>query len=130
MGVGEKKKILVVDDDPAILQILTDKLISERFNVVQAHNGVEALQFSYSEHPEMILLDLLMPEMSGLEVMKELRERDEWGKSIPIIVITNVDPDEDTVRAVAKAKPFFFFSKGIFSLDDLVKKIREKLGAN
>jgi two-component system alkaline phosphatase synthesis response regulator PhoP len=125
--VDGKRKILAVDDDSEVLQIVTDKLKSGGFNVVQAVNGQDGLRLAESEHPDLILLDLLMPIMGGLEVMKKLRESDEWGKNVPIIVITNVDPDENTVRAVAKAKPYYFFSKGIFSLDELVLKIRECL---
>jgi CheY-like chemotaxis protein len=125
--VGEKKKILAVDDDPSILQIVSDKLTSEGFNVVQAPNGQEGLRLAESERPDVILLDLLMPIMGGLEVMKRLRSSGEWGRNVPIMVITNVDPDENTVRAVAKAQPYYFFSKGIFSLEELVKKIKECL---
>ena len=123
--MGEKKKILAVDDDPSILQIVTDKLTVEGFDVIQAPNGQEGLRLAEAEKPDLILLDLLMPIMGGLEVMKHLRESGEWGKKVPIIVITNVDPDENTVRAVAKAQPYYFFSKGIFSLEELVVKVKE-----
>lgn len=125
--VSEKKKILVVDDDAAIVQILSDKLNKEGFVPIAAADGEEGLKMAESQHPDLILLDLLMPKMDGLEVMKKLRESSEWGKRLPIMIITNTDPDENMVRAVARDKPCYFFSKGIFDLDDMIKRIREEL---
>jgi two-component system OmpR family response regulator len=124
--VEERKKILIVDDDAEVRQILADKLIAEGFDVIQAVDGETGLQSADAARPDLILLDLIMPKIDGVGVMTKLREN-EWGKNEPIIIITNIDPDENTVRAMAKCKPYYFFSKGMFDLDDLVNKIKEIL---
>lgn len=126
--MSEKKKILVIDDDSMIVQVLADKLTSEGFEPITAKDGEEGIKLATSQNPDLILLDLLMPKMGGVEVMEKLRAASDWGKNIPIIIITNVDPDENTVRAVAKARPYYFFTKGLFDLEMLMKKIKERIG--
>lgn len=122
-----KKKILVADDDPSMIQVLTDKLAGEGFIVVVASNGQECLELAEKQKPDLMLLDLMMPAMNGMEVLEKIRAMDEWGKTIPVIVITNIDPDESVVRRITKAKPYFFYSKGIFNLDEMAIKIKEAL---
>jgi len=122
--VDGKKKILVVDDDASVVQILTDKLVNEGFIVFRATNGAECLKLAEEKKPDLIVLDLMMPVMGGLEVLEKLRSSGEWGKKMPVVIITNIDPDENIVRRIAKTKPFYFYAKGIFDLDELVKKIK------
>ena len=121
------KKILIADDDEAMLQIMADKLKSEGFAVTTTRNGKEAVSMSTAEHPDLILMDILMPEMSGLEAMKKLREIGEWGKNVPIFIITSVDPDDETIKAVADDKPTYYLMKGGLDLNEMVSRIREQL---
>jgi DNA-binding response OmpR family regulator len=80
-----KKKILLVDDDPAIRQILLRLLMDEGFNVLPAADGVEALNAAERTHFDLVLLDLNMPHKNGWETFEQLAERDPL---LPIIVIT------------------------------------------
>lgn len=89
--VDMPKKILVVDDDPDILDALTMILESQDYIVVTAKNGVEGLANLKAEMPDLMILDLLMPKMDGFRVLKELQDP-RWSKykSIPILVLTSV----------------------------------------
>jgi two-component system alkaline phosphatase synthesis response regulator PhoP len=85
------KKILVVDDDPDILDAVTMILESQNYAVVTAHDGVEGLANLKAERPDLMILDLLMPKMDGFAVCKELQDP-RWSKyrDIPILILTSV----------------------------------------
>ncbi len=84
-------KILVVDDDPDILEMLTLILESHNYKVVTARDGVEALDKLRAENPDLMILDLLMPKMDGFAVCKELQDS-RWSKyrNMPIVILTSV----------------------------------------
>ena len=86
-----KGKILVVDDDPDILDALTMILESQGYQVVTAQDGVEGLANLKAEKPDLMILDLLMPKMDGFAVCKELQDP-RWAKfrDIPILILTSV----------------------------------------
>ena len=88
------KKILVVDDDPDILDAVTMILESQGYQVVTARDGVEGLANLKAEKPDLLILDLLMPKMDGFAVFKELQEP-QWGEFsiIPILMLTSVRED-------------------------------------
>ena len=73
------KKILIVEDEEIMLKALVEKFSSEGFEVVQAIDGEEGLKKALCEKPDIILLDILLPKMDGMAVLKKLRE-DTWGK--------------------------------------------------
>ncbi|HQB85318.1 MAG: Alkaline phosphatase synthesis transcriptional regulatory protein PhoP [Parcubacteria group bacterium ADurb.Bin247] len=80
------KKILIIDDDEILVDLLRNKLEESGFAVFIAHNGVEGLKAIKKENPDIILLDIVMPEMGGFEVMEELQKE---GIQIPIIIVSN-----------------------------------------
>jgi len=84
-------KILVVDDDPDILDAVTMILESQGYKVVTARDGIEGLANLKAEHPDLMILDLMMPKMDGFAVCKELQDP-RWSKykSIPILILTSV----------------------------------------
>jgi CheY-like chemotaxis protein len=79
--------VLVVDDDAEIRETLTGLLEHEGYTVLRAENGVQALEQLRRRHPDVVLLDLMMPVMSGWEVIEELEESGEL-ESVPIIVVS------------------------------------------
>jgi CheY-like chemotaxis protein len=100
--------VLVVDDDPDILDAICDILESEGYRVSRARHGVEALQRVESERPSIILLDLMMPVMDGLTFAQHLRERP-LGRTIPIVVISAEGNPQRAAAVGAQgylAKPF------------------------
>lgn len=86
-----KKKILIVDDDPDILDALTMILEAKDYQVVTARDGVEGLANLRAEKPDLLILDLLMPKMDGFAVCKELQDP-RWSRfrTIPILILTSV----------------------------------------
>jgi DNA-binding response OmpR family regulator len=88
-----KMKLLVVEDEPAICQMYQFKLQKSGYKVRVANNGQEGLKLCQSFCPDLILLDLRMPVMSGDEMLEKLRITD-WGASIRVIILTNLSKDE------------------------------------
>ncbi len=83
-------KLLVIDDDPDIRDVLSAFLEAEGFEVITAADGLEGLELIRSENPDLIILDLMMPEVDGFEVCNKLRDP-RWARwsSIPIVVLTS-----------------------------------------
>jgi twitching motility two-component system response regulator PilH len=83
------KKILIVDDDPDVILFIATILKDHGYQSVDATNGQEGLKMVHSENPDMVLLDLMMPQKSGIALLTELK-RDEKLKEIPVIMVTGV----------------------------------------
>ncbi|GAF83862.1 unnamed protein product, partial [marine sediment metagenome] len=88
-----KTTILVVDDEPAILDVLTYNLEKAHYRVLQARNGEEALDLAREQTPDLIILDLMLPGLDGFEVCRTLRQEGE----VPIIMLTALDEEVDRV---------------------------------
>lgn len=88
----EEHKILLVDDDPDLIRAMRTILESQSYQVIPARNGIEALNKVREEQPDLIILDLLMPELDGFGVCRELRENPEYSEhsQIPILILTAV----------------------------------------
>ena len=89
MGSATAKKILVVEDDKDILQLVKLYLENEGFRTITAANGAEALKLVKAEHPDLIVLDLMLPEIDGLEVCRKLRVAPQTAM-LPIIMLRQV----------------------------------------
>lgn len=118
-----KKAVLVVEDESPLREALRDKLEHEGFMVFVATDGEQGLALALREHPDVVLLDLLMPKMDGVEMAKRLRA-DAWGKQAKVIILTNV-ADLSHVSTVLDEQIFDYLVKADTPIDDLVAKIRE-----
>jgi len=124
--VGEKrKKILLVDDTRTIILFEKMLLAGEGFDIRSAYNGREALNLVYEDPPDLILLDLLMPEMDGYEVCERLKN-DPATSSIPIIVVSTRSSEESIKRCLSMGADYYIF-KPINKLE-LLEKISSALG--
>jgi signal transduction histidine kinase/DNA-binding response OmpR family regulator len=126
LGVGENgqfKRVLVVDDDRHIVEWLKEALTNSGFVVKGAYNGHEALALAREDAPDLILLDLKMPDMDGYEVIRNLR-RDQATRDIPVIVITGIslDDDYDHVKILGMGVEHMLTKP--FSIETLVEEIR------
>lgn len=121
----EKKKILVIDDNEGLNTVLVDKFKISGFVARGASDGEDGLKKALEFHPDMILLDLVMPKMDGIEMLKKLRE-DEWGKNAKVIVLTLLDK-VDYVAETMKNNIYGYLVKTDLGLDDIVKKIQDIL---
>jgi two-component system alkaline phosphatase synthesis response regulator PhoP len=91
------KKILIVDDDPDLVEAVTMILESKHYDVAAAYGGVEGLQKAKTENPDLIVLDVMMPDKDGYAVCKELTADPKWSK-IPILLLTAVVSKIPTTR--------------------------------
>ncbi len=98
MPEGEKPNILVVDDEPINVELLEAYLIGE-YNIITAYNGEEALEKVKSEHPDLILLDIMMPGMDGYEVCRILKN-DSKTQFIPIVMVTALSERDDRIKSI------------------------------
>ncbi len=121
----EGKKVLVVDDEEPLQQALRDTLSREGFNVLTAKNGDEGLKTALEQHPDLILLDFIMPKMDGMTMLKQLR-LDGWGKLARVVILTNLSDNEKIADAM-NSETFDYFVKSDTKIHELVKKIKEKL---
>ncbi len=120
------KTVLVVEDDKAILDILVYKIEEQGYKVLEAIDGENGLDIALNQHPNLILLDLLLPEMSGLDMLGKLR-KDKWGKHVPVFVLTNLRENEMIYKSVAlKAEAYFIKSDS--SLARIATEVKNKLG--
>jgi DNA-binding response OmpR family regulator len=120
-------KILIVEDEQGLLNTLADEFSSTGFTVLKSSNGVEGLRTALHEHPDAILLDIMMPQMDGLTMMQKLRA-DAWGASAKVILLTNLDPDGDVIQKVNEYKPTYYFVKSNIKIEELLTKIKEVVG--
>lgn len=120
-----KKTILIVEDDIDLLAVLVKKFQMEKFQVLQAPDGKLGLEEAVKHKPDLILLDIIMPVMDGMTMLKKLRE-DAWGKDVPVIMLTNLS-DENKVAEALQGKVYDYLVKSDWNLDDVVKKVRERL---
>lgn len=125
---SEKVVIEIVEDDNTLLEVLVDKFTREGFKVIEAKNGKDGLDIALSEHPDLILLDILLPVMDGWTMLQKLRAENEWGKKVPVIVLTNLSSDDETqIANIVKLEPSYFLIKADWKIEDLVEKVRERL---
>lgn len=120
-----KQKILIIENEIATRKVLADKLTREKFIVIQAANGEAGLEMALQEKPDLILLDIFMPKMNGLEVLNELH-KNKWGKHVPVIVLSNINDDHKMLAAI-KHGNYDYLVKTNHNLSSLVAKIRAKL---
>jgi signal transduction histidine kinase/DNA-binding response OmpR family regulator len=116
-----KGTILVVEDDPDSLELTCKTLVQAGWSVNAAENGMEAIEIIENNPPMLILLDLMMPEMDGFEVIKKMRYHPEW-QLIPIIVITSVELSSVEHAQLSKQVQNIFH-KGKYELQDLLNEV-------
>lgn len=117
-----KKKLLWVEDDKLIGTILAKKLIASGFDLAHAKNGEEALASLKQKIPDVIVLDLLLPGMSGFDILQQIR-MDEKLKNVPVIILSNLSKPSDIDKAKMLGAQKFLV-KAATSLDQIVSEIK------
>ncbi|MDO8548225.1 MAG: response regulator [bacterium] len=118
-----QKHILIVEDEESLANALQTKFVKEGYRASIARDGVEGLEKATTTHPDIVVVDLIMPKMSGMEMMTALR-KDPWGKDVPLVVLTNLSVDSgDLIRGVVKVKPTYYLVKSDWGLGEIVEKV-------
>ena len=121
-----KKKILLVDDDPLIIRMYQYKLSHDGYQIDLAFNGEDAVMEAKRKLPDLILLDLMMPKMNGVEALKFLRKEADT-KNIPVIILTNLGDDEEYIKLTKEIGAVDYLVKAETSLRELSKKVGDIL---
>lgn len=119
-------KIAIIEDDQTISQMYRMKFEADGFLVELANNGKRGLAMVESFQPDIILMDLQMPEMGGAEALAEIRKHD-WGKKIPVIILTNLG-EEESPKELKSLGIDSYIVKAELTPRQVVTRVREALG--
>ncbi len=117
--------ILIVDDEKDLRDALGAALRNAGFTVLEAIDGPQGVQLAELEKPDIILLDIMMPNMSGHQVLREIRMKP-WGMRMKVILLTNSD-DPGNISQGAELKNNDYIIKSQTSLEDIIKKVKQHL---
>lgn len=123
-GDFESKRVLVVEDDRVLRKVVVDHLKLDGFTVIEAEDGAAGLSLALSEHPDVTLLDVVMPKMDGMTVLEKIRESD-WGKNAKIIMLTNLSDSEKIAHAAEKGVSDYLV-KADWDIESIIEKVKEK----
>lgn len=118
-------KILLVEDDPLLVKMYSTKFSTDGFNVLTASDGEQGLKTALAEHPDFIILDVMMPKLSGIDMLTKLKQ-DPQGAQIPVLVLSNLSQEQEAKRALdLGAKEYLV--KANFTPSEVVTKVRAYL---
>ena len=112
-------RLLVVDDEPTLRELLSATLRFAGFTVASAATGAEAIALSASQAPDLVLLDIMLPDMEGFDVVRRLRER---GRPVPVLFLTARDAPEDKINGLTLGGDDYVTKP--FNLEELIARIR------
>ncbi|MBF8280249.1 MAG: Alkaline phosphatase synthesis transcriptional regulatory protein PhoP, two-component system, OmpR [Candidatus Magasanikbacteria bacterium] len=118
-------KILVAEDDKFLMKVYQSKLGKEGFQVIPAMDGDEAVRFATEKHPDLMLLDLIMPKKNGFTALAEMKQ-DKLLKNVPVIILSNLGQDDDIKRGLSLGAAGYLV-KAEHSLEEVVQLVRETL---
>ena len=120
----DKEKILVVDDSPTELKIMSEPFIPKGYNIITAMDGEEAIKMAEEEKPDLIVLDVIMPKMNGFQVCRKIKTTPEL-KDIKIILLTSKNQESDEFWGMKQGADAYMTKP--FDPDKLLDKAREIL---
>jgi len=119
------KKILFIEDESAAQKTIGEVLKQEGYEVISALDGEIGLRLAQTNKPDLILLDLILPKLHGLEVLKGLKENEQT-KQIPVIVLTNLE-DMSGIEKALETGATTYLVKENYNLEEIVEKVKEAL---
>ncbi len=122
----QKKKVLVVDDEKDLRDAMATALSYEGYDVETAADGLEAFALAEKNLPDIILLDIVMPQQDGITTLKAIR-KEGWGKQIPILIMTVLD-DMNKVAEALEGGATEYLVKTDIALGTIVQKVKDRLG--
>ena len=122
---SQAKIILIVEDDPVLLKMYSEKFNFEGFEVLNAHDGEEALKVALENKVGIILLDIMLPRMSGTDFLEKFRQK-EKGKNVPVIALTNLTEEAEKEKAL-KLGVKAYLVKAMQTPEEVVEKVKKYL---
>jgi DNA-binding response OmpR family regulator len=123
----EGTTILLAEDDIILSELYTERLKQEGFNVIHANNGEEALQFVKEYNPSLIILDIMMPKMNGLDVLKNLKESPETA-SIPVIIVTALVQEIEKLNKIMTQADAYIVKSEVLP-GEIIEEVKKRLNA-
>jgi len=120
------KKILFIEDESALQKTFGEILKQEGYEMTSALDGESGLRLAKDKKPDLILLDLILPKLHGLEVLKKLKEDPET-KEVPIVILTNLEEVGDVEKALELGATTYLVKES-YSLEEIIEKIKKTLG--
>ena len=117
----DRKTILLVEDDSFVSDIYQTKISSEGFDMMVAENGLEAIKKLEEKIPDLILLDIVMPYMDGIETLRKIKANESW-KKIPVILLTNLSEKEKIEEALGIGADDYLI-KSHFTPSEVISKV-------
>lgn len=117
----EKKRILIVEDDNFVAEVYLAKLSEMGYETALAQNGEEGLAELKKGKVDLILLDILMPIMNGIEMLEEVKKKEEW-KNIPVILLTNIG-EKESIQKVREMGVKNYLIKSHFTPAEVIEKV-------
>lgn len=121
------KTVLVVEDDDVLMNSISDTLREEGYKVSMATTGKETLPTAYATKPDLILLDLMLPEMDGMTILRELREASDWGRKVKVIIFSNLDGDVGLSAESERYGVSEYIQKNTVSLKEVISVVERAL---
>jgi CheY-like chemotaxis protein len=121
--IQKKPKIMIVEDDSFVMDIYQTKLSQEGYEVLPAENGAEAIKKLEKEIPDLVLLDIIMPYVDGLQVLRKIKA-DEKLKDIPVILLTNLSQKENINEGLGLGADDYLI-KSHFTPSEVLEKIKK-----
>jgi DNA-binding response OmpR family regulator len=122
---GRSKKILIVEDEARLAEVLSDMLGDQGYTITVARDGEQGLAAALEQKPDLILLDILLPKKEGLDMLAQLREHAD-GAHTKVMVLSNLS-DTASVNKAMQHGAFDFYVKSNWDIDALVEEIKAKL---
>jgi DNA-binding response OmpR family regulator len=127
METTTTKNILIVEDEPAQANVLKERFEEEGFSAIVARNGEEGYELALANHPDVILLDIILPVMDGLTMLKKLRG-DQWGRTAKVVVLTALTANDLTEIQTSSVDFDYFLMKTDWTLDGVAGVVKKRLG--
>lgn len=123
--MSNEHTILIIEDEKPIMSILKMKLNSEDFKTLEATDGESGLEIALKSHPDLILLDIMLPIMDGVTFLEKLR-KNSWGNKVPVIILSNLN-DAKTVEESRAKGVYDYLVKTDWKLEDVIAKVKSTL---
>lgn len=123
--MSNQPRVLVIEDEPSLVEALEQELRHGGCEVFTAQNGVAGMEMALQYQPDLIVLDLLLPRLGGLEMLEKIRTYD-WGKAATVVVLTNFDEPSLIARANELGVTDYLV-KANYKLADIVSVVRRRL---
>ncbi len=123
---SDSPTVLIAEDEEALRNILVQSFKSAGFQTIEAVDGQQALTLALQHKPMVIVLDIMMPVMDGMDALKKLR-LDQWGKNAMVIMLTNLTADNKILQELSESAPSYYFVKSDMEPDQLIAKVKEIL---